>query len=381
MFKPSLLARSELDRLLQSIRHQGFELIGPTIRDGAIVLDEIQTSADLPIGWTDEQSPGRYRLKRRSDAAVFGYVVGPHSWKRWLYPPRQRLWQLTREGASIEVRNEPIEAPQRAFLGVRPCELAAIEVQDRVLRDGRYVDVRYAARRAHALLIAVNCGEARSTCFCTSTGTGPRVGGGFDLALTELLDGVRHDFLVEVGTSRGAAIVADLPLRPAMAADAAAAAAATQRAEHGITRRMTTSGLRGLLRDAAESPHWDAVAQRCLTCGNCTLVCPTCFCCEVRDTLDVAGTTTERFREWDSCFNGEFTYVAGGSVRAAPAARYRQWLTHKLASWQDQFDCIGCVGCGRCITWCPVGIDLTEEVAALQVAAHDLPATATEVAP
>ncbi|MBF0393567.1 MAG: 4Fe-4S dicluster domain-containing protein, partial [Alphaproteobacteria bacterium] len=115
-----------------------------------------------------------------------------------------------------------------------------------------------------------------------------------------------------------------------------------------------------------EHPRWDEVAKRCLTCGNCTMVCPTCFCTTVDDVTDLGGTRTERVRSWDSCFTLDFSYIHGGSVRNEGSSRYRQWITHKLSSWHDQFGSSGCVGCGRCITWCPVGIDITEEVGAIR---------------
>jgi Fe-S-cluster-containing hydrogenase component 2 len=122
------------------------------------------------------------------------------------------------------------------------------------------------------------------------------------------------------------------------------------------------------LQAALEHPRWDDVARRCLTCGNCTMVCPTCFCTQVTDTTDLTGDHAERWRRWDSCFTLEYSHVHGGSVRTSTRSRYRQWLTHKLSTWHDQFGTTGCVGCGRCIAWCPVGIDLTEEVRALLAA-------------
>ena len=113
------------------------------------------------------------------------------------------------------------------------------------------------------------------------------------------------------------------------------------------------------------------MAERCLTCGNCTLVCPTCFCTNVEDVGDLTGDHAERWRVWDTCFSVDYSYIHGGSVRPSGRARYRQWLTHKLATWHDQFDSSGCVGCGRCITWCPVGIDITQEVAAIRETEED----------
>ncbi len=129
---------------------------------------------------------------------------------------------------------------------------------------------------------------------------------------------------------------------------------------------MDTENLRDLLLSNLEHPRWDDVAQRCLSCTNCTMVCPTCFCASVSEVSDLTGDQVQRVRQWESCFNIDFSYTAGGTVRGDTRSRYRQWLTHKLASWHDQFETSGCVGCGRCITWCPVGIDLTEEVAAIR---------------
>jgi sulfhydrogenase subunit beta (sulfur reductase) len=131
-------------------------------------------------------------------------------------------------------------------------------------------------------------------------------------------------------------------------------------------RQMDTNGLKELLQGNPTHKQWDDVAARCLTCANCTMVCPTCFCTTVEDHTDLTGQTAERVRRWDSCFTLDFSYIHGGSVRTETKSRYRQWMTHKLASWIDQFGTSGCVGCGRCITWCPVGIDITAEVAAIR---------------
>jgi len=246
---------------------------------------------------------------------------------------------------------------------VRACEVAAIARQDRIFMGGAYRDAGYAARRRNAFIVAVNCTEAGSTCFCASMGTGPHVQAGFDLALTELLDDNRHDFLVQAGSPAGAALLATLPGRVTEGADLAASAVGKARAEAQMGRKLETKGLKEALQANPTHSRWDEVATRCLSCANCTMVCPTCFCTTVTDVSDLTGTGFARERHWDSCFTLDFSYLHGGAVRQSGAARYRQWLTHKIASWIDQFGESGCVGCGRCITWCPVGIDLTEEAA------------------
>jgi sulfhydrogenase subunit beta (sulfur reductase) len=358
-----------LDALVAALSARGFTVVGPTARDGAIVYDELETAAGLPAGWTDVQDGGSYRLERRSDGARFGFASGPTSWKRFLFPPRIRLWQATQRGDGLEIEEESPAARPLAFLGVRPCELAAIGVQDRVFLGGRYADRDYAARREGLFLVAVNCHEPGGTCFCASMDTGPTASGGYDLVLTELLDGV-HRFLVEAGSERAEEILAELGGDEPTDEDLRAAGEQAETATARMGRELDTGGIRELLRDNPEHARWDEVAERCLTCGNCTLVCPTCFCTAVEDANELGGERAERSRVWDSCFSVDYSYIHGGAIRQSPRARYRQWLTHKLGTWHDQFGSSGCVGCGRCVTWCPVGIDITEEVAAIRATAR-----------
>ncbi len=367
----------QLQGLIEALGSRGYQVLGPKLCDGAIVYDRITHIDELPRGWSDRQEAGQYRLERRTDGALFGYAVGPHSWKRFLHPPVERLWRMRRSDHGVEVEGaaganggtaEGAQAARFAFLGVRGCELAAIAIQDRVLLGGAYRDVRYEQRRRDNFIIAVNCGEAGGTCFCVSMQTGPRVNSGFDLALTELLR-ERHEFLVEIGSIRGAELLAGVIGRAAQDTDLIAAAEVTARTATHMGRTLDTHNLKELLQSNLEHPRWDDVAERCLTCANCTMVCPTCFCTSVEDHTDLAGEVAVRERRWDSCFTLDFSYLHGGSVRQQARSRYRQWMTHKLANWIDQFGTSGCVGCGRCITWCPVGIDITAEAAAIRATA------------
>ncbi|NOT01879.1 MAG: 4Fe-4S dicluster domain-containing protein [Phycisphaerales bacterium] len=365
--RPSrVIPKESLRNLLEVLRLRGYTLIGPTVRDQAIVYDEISSPQELPIGWTDRQGPGTYRLERREDDAFFGFVVGPQSWKKFFFPPAQRLFQISRDGKEIHTTPDPVQTRKRALIGVRPCELRALAIQDRVFTGGAYVDGSYRRLREDVFILAVNCGEPAATCFCASLDTGPQVTDGFDLAITEVIEGTRHEFIVHVGSELGARVLEAVPSREATDADSATEREIVQRATRRMSRALERSQLKELLYRNYESPRWDQVAARCLSCANCTMVCPTCFCSTVEDVTDLSGDHAERRRLWDSCFTMDFSYIVGGSVRASTRARYRHWLTHKLATWQDQFGVIGCVGCGRCITWCPVGIDLTEEVAALR---------------
>lgn len=368
-----IVEREHFPQLLTSLQHQGYQIIGPTVRECAIVYDTLSRVEDLPIGYTDEQDGGLYRLRKRGDQALFGYAVGPHSWKQFLHLPVLRLWSAQRTKDGFQLIPEQPKVSKLAFLGVRSCELHAIAIQDKVLLRTAQRDPAYQAMREQICIIAVNCGHAGGTCFCSSMQTGPKADTGFDLALTEVLDARQHIFLVEIGTTLGAEILQDVPSRLATSDEMAQAEHIVAETAAHMGRRMDTTHIKDVLYRNTDHPRWDDVASRCLTCGNCTLVCPTCFCTTVEDVTDLTDERTERWRKWDSCFNMDFSYLVGGSVRASAKSRYRQWMTHKLASWIDQFGTSGCVGCGRCITWCPVGIDITEEMHAIRASEGTAP--------
>ena len=358
--------KPSLQGVFDVLKTLDYTLVGPTPEDGAIVYAEIAGLDDLPIGWKDEQAPGSYQLTRRNDNAYFGFVVGPHSWKKYLFPAELKVLSIERQNGGFEVKPTRPATPRYAFIGVRACELKAIGIQDRVFLGGPYVDPGYKARRQEAFVLAVNCTEPGGTCFCASMDAGPKVGPGFDLALTELED----IFVVEVGSEIGTA------------GDGAGALATHRRLRNAERARRLWPGRRNRwagnwkrgIYPTCSTKIWriragKQVAHRCLSCANCTQVCPTCFCSDVQEVSDLSGQNIERVRVWDSCFSLQFSHVHGGNIRPHNRSRYRQWLTHKFASWIDQFGTPGCVGCGRCITWCPVGIDVTEEISAIRAEA------------
>lgn len=365
------LARANLGVLIDRLREDGRTVIGPTVRDGTIVYDEIRGVEDLPAGIGDDQQPGRYTLTERGDGRLFGYTVGPTSPKRWTFPPVVPLTIGRRDGQAVRFDPAPVDPPPLAFLGLRACELAGLGVQDRVFLGGPYTDDDYAARRRAALVIAVNCTTASSTCFCTSMGTGPEARSGYDLVLTELDEG----FVIRAGSPEGATLVAHLPVRAADTVQVEQAHALVERVAEQIGDPVPTVGLHDRLLAQFDSPRWAHIAERCLSCANCTLVCPTCFCSSVIQRSDLDGTSATSERIWDTCFTAGFAKVAGGNFRSRPRDRYRQWLTHKFATWIDQFGTFGCVGCGRCITWCPVGIDVRAELLAIAPPLADRPET------
>jgi len=365
---PAFLEPEHFDDVIQILRRRGYRTIGPTRRDGAIVYDEIESAKDLPVGWTDEQSPGRYRVRPRGDHALFAYASAAHAWKRFLHPPNLQLWRAQRTNGHVELVADSAPPPRYAFVGVRACDLEAIRRLDQVMMDGPYVDHVYRALRRDAFLVAVNCCDPSGTCFCVSMGTGPRVTGLADLVLTEMVGAGRHFLTLAAGTASGQEVLDELGRRAATDEECRLADASVEAAAQNMGRSLAVDGLREALANSPEHPRWEHVSKRCLTCGSCTLSCPTCFCSTVEDVTALRGDATERRRLWDTCFSVEFSYLHGGSVRLSPRSRYRQWLTHKFSTWHDQFGVGGCVGCGRCITWCPVGIDITEEASVIRQA-------------
>ncbi|GAB3829117.1 4Fe-4S dicluster domain-containing protein [Dactylosporangium cerinum] len=365
---PVLLA--DLQALFGALHADGRVIVGPTVRNDAIVLAEVGEAAHLPYGRRTEVEAGTYRLHPGDPRLAFTHTSGPQSWKQVLHPPRDLLWTATRTGDDVVVAGDPPVPRRLALFGVRPCDLRAIGVLDHVLGDG----TRYATRRSDLLIVAVNCTEPGGTCFCVAAGGSPAADSGADLVLTERPDGT---YLAGAATPTGAALLRQLPSTAATPAEVGAAADAVRAAADRMGRTLPGTDLRTLLAAHREDRQWGDVADRCLACGNCTMVCPTCFCTSVSDTTDLTGDHAERWQTWESCFDLDFSYLHGGPVRRSRDARYRQWITHKFGTWHDQFGESGCVGCGRCIAWCPVGIDVTAELQAL----HTHPATDLEGPP
>ena len=356
------LPRNELEHLFTALQADGRRVVGPTVVDGAVVYDELTSPGQLPVGWEADTAPGKYRLRANGRERAFDYTIPVTSWKRFTHPSVVPLTRGRRDEGQVVVESVIPDVPRLAFVGVRACEVAALAIQTRAMRAGPLGDADHAARDDAALVVAVECATSTSTCFCTSMGTGPEVRADVDIVLSELDDG----FVVRTGTPAGARLVNGLGLRPAVAVETDRAAQQVAAVREAIGDPVPSEGLPARLRAALDHPRWDQVAERCLACANCTLVCPTCFCTSVAVASDLDGVEGSTTRTWDSCFSLGFGRVAGdANFRPQVKDRYRQWLTHKFSTWWDQFGSTGCVGCGRCIAWCPVGIDVREELRAI----------------
>lgn len=356
--EPRILPKSQFQYLIDILHAQEYQVLGPVVRNDAITWETIQNTEDLPIGWRDHQQPGQYRLEHTEGSDVFGIVHGPESLKRQTFAPREQLLTIERKKPGFMVSSTPPPSPPTAVIGVRACDLAGLAIQDHIFLNEQFPDPFYEARRKNLFLAAVNCTRAHDTCFCASMQTGPRAHIGYDLVLTES----DSEFSIQAGTPEGQAILNALALSPASAEHLKEDDRRINVCAASQTRSIPQQQLPQALYDAHDHPRWDDVASRCLACTNCTMVCPTCFCHTVEETPDLSLQRSEHVRVWDSCFTSNHGYIHGKNFRPTIKDRYRMWLTHKVGSWIDQFGMSGCVGCGRCITWCPVGIDLTEEL-------------------
>ena len=361
-----VVSKPELDAILLSLSNLEYDLEGPKVKDHTVILGPIDSISDLPKGYTSQEEPGKYILSSTGKDNYFDVTSGPQAWKKYFFPPRAQLMIFQQDPAispDWTLANVVEETPSYALIGVRPCDLAGIHIQDKIFLEGDHCDPIYRDRREKAFILAANCTEPCETCFCTSMGTGPKAETGFDLSLTEL----KNHFLIEVGSEAGSKLLTGMDWKTADEKTLKEADDALQAAREKINLNLPQpEKLEKELLSNLEHPQWDDVAGRCLSCGSCTQVCPTCFCWDTTDVTKLPGDTVIRERVWDSCFNPDYTYVSHGNTRPNTRARYRQWLTHKFASWYEQHGSSGCVGCGRCITWCPAEINHLEEIAAIR---------------
>jgi len=340
----------DLRRLFEEIKRRGYKIIGPKLENSAILLRELSSFDEIPYDCGDEQAPGYYRVIRNGG----DFRNGPDSPKRYLYPPELLLFTIKPDWS---IEHPSHEIPELAFFGIKPCDLAAIKIMDRV--QGSLGDQYYLNLRSKLLIIVENCTNPGGTCFCATMQTGPFASTGFDVAYTRLDGGL---VLFQPGSDPGVELLSELNLEPATGEHARKLKEVMKNASEKARAGFALENLPEILESAIESKVYEEISERCFGCANCNMVCPTCFCFDVIDEPELDG-SAKRIRVWDGCHSYSYAQVAGGHFRKSLSARYRHWVLHKFVYWLRQFGSFGCVGCGRCITWCPAGIDIREVVA------------------
>lgn len=270
--------------------------------------------------------------------------------KKLLHKPFETMFHFTTDG---DIKEKQKDEEKQVLLGVHPCDVNAIAVLDKAYM-GEYPDPYYQEKRKNTIIIALNCNTMGETCFCSLFGTGPALESKYDILMTDL----ENEYLLEAGSKPGYDILEKL----GVSAASSNAVAEKQNKVSILMKKMpkpiSAEGLSKLLEKSFRHPIWDKLAKECLACGSCTMVCPTCFCYNVIDQIDLDIKNGQRQRVWDSCMMLEFGKVAmGGNFRKDRDARIKQRIYHKMKYMSEQFGMPGCVGCGRCIKTCIKKID------------------------
>ena len=338
-----VLEKDRLEHLVTGLLDD-YQIFGPVARRSDVSFQEVSSAEMLKLDYTTTTLPPKKFFHRREDLVEY------------------------EAGGGFKVPELDLERPI-LLLGVHACDLNAILRQDRLF-SSEYVDPYYLRRRESSAIVALTCTDVGENCFCASLGTGPTIEEGYDLLLTDL----GGSYLVEVGTDRGREMIQGLALRDASGADLAEKERRVKEVLAKFKKSIRMEGLAELASNSPDHEVWTLIGEKgglagcfpCLSCGNCSMVCPTCYCYEVADIPDLSFEAGVRSRELDSCQVLEYAAVAlGGNFRSDRKSRVRHWMMCKFGAAGGQINS-SCVGCGRCIRSCPAHIDLTEVAKSLR---------------
>jgi len=302
------------------------EVIGPKRKDGKYAFDKLIETGELCLDYDTTLLPP----------------------KMYLFPPKETLIKFEL-GKEPEV--EPVaEAKPLILFGVHPYDIKAIELLD-VAFSTTNPDINYLSRREKAVIIGVDCLNPNPNAFCPSLGTATAETG-FDLMLTDIGD----SYVVAIGSSKGEQLLTKYAeTREASQAELAQRNSERQKAlaRYKVTLNISPEELPQLLDKSWDSPWWKEKSEKCLSCGSCIVVCPTCFCFDVQDDIALNLKEGERYRQWDGCMLADFAAVAGGgNFRGDKESRFRHRMYRKGKYIWERYGKLGCVGCGRCASAC-----------------------------
>jgi sulfhydrogenase subunit beta (sulfur reductase) len=335
-----ILQKKDLGKFVENLK-KDHEVIGPKRKAEGYIFDYIDDSGELALDYTTTMLPP----------------------KKIFFPPREPLYSYEKVGEEVVIKDLSEKwKKKRILFGVHSCDINALLILDGVF-GGKLKDQLYLNRRRNTLIIGMNCRSPGENCFCDAMTTGPTIKKGYDLLLTDIGD----KYYVQVGSKAGEKLLSRDLFRTATKADRKKMEAEVIRVKNKLQSDFGIDKLGEKMKGKFWSKLWEAQTKKCVLCGACNFVCPTCYCFDVVDETDLAGKKGQRVRVWDTCHFKDFATVAGGiNFRGGKVPRVKQRLYHKLCYSTEQRGVYDCVGCGRCIQFCPAKIDIREIIKDVQ---------------
>jgi ferredoxin len=298
-----------------------------------------------------------YRKMGRPDEVDLSLLNPQKSLKEVFFPQDEVMFRYEKVDQETQMVSTEEVKRERVVLGARPCDIEAISIIEEVFSGREYTDIYFLNKRKATMIIGMACHQPLPTCFCSSTGGGPFVRKGSDLFLIDLGEA----YLVEILTEKGEAFKKNKFFKKTSAKNLQLAKELEEKASKKTDSTIPVKGIDQKLDQWVESPFWDRVHEKCISCRVCTYLCPTCHCFDIMD--EALNEKGQRVRNWDSCLSEFYTLeTSGHNPRATCRERTRQRLMHKFNYFPKVFDRIACVGCGRCILYCPVNFDIREVI-------------------